>query len=54
MNKSFLLFALLSIACPSASAADLKMRIVWDGDVPKVREFENSLSVDCHDVDLNT
>ncbi len=53
MNKGLILFALSLLAGPTVFAADLKMRIVWDGDIPKPRKVENSFLSDCRNVDLN-
>lgn len=33
--------------------ADLRMRIVWDGDAPEVQQIENRFNQDCRDVDLD-
>jgi hypothetical protein len=45
--------AIVVVFCQVAEAADLKLRIVWEGALPDVPRIENPFSHDCRDVDLN-
>lgn len=38
---------------PLGNAADLKMRIKWEGETPKPERINNPFKNDCRDVDLN-